>query len=185
MECPCSAFSPADPKILSWGHLKMSKFNSLLALHKLHTQVNIFGFTFLDLLIKFMKMRLLYILYCPPTPATWRQGSSNPFVILHVPIYRSPPPSAAHRGGRGGVGPITRSHFWPAQREGGDLYNTTTCRMAKDTKDPCISHVDASHAELPRTESSLLFCIFFYIVKIMKKSLFYEPEFGFIGKITY
>jgi hypothetical protein len=24
-------------------------------------------------------------------------------------------------------------------------------------KDPCISHVDASHAEWPRTESSLLF----------------------------
>ncbi len=40
----------------------------------------------------FMKMRLLYILYCPPTPATWRQGPFNPLAILHVPIYRSPPP---------------------------------------------------------------------------------------------
>jgi hypothetical protein len=51
---------------------KCQSHNSLLALHKLHTQVNIFGFTILDLLIKFMKMRLLYILYilyCPPTPA--------------------------------------------------------------------------------------------------------------------
>jgi hypothetical protein len=57
--------------------------------------------------------------------------------------------------------------------------------MAKDTKDPCISHVDASHAEWPRTESSLHFCIFFYIVKIIEKSLFYEPEIGYIGKITY
>ncbi len=45
---------------------KCQSLNSLLALHKLHTQVNIFGFTFLDLLIKFYKMRLLYILYCPP-----------------------------------------------------------------------------------------------------------------------
>jgi hypothetical protein len=51
-------------------------------------------------------------------------------------------------------------------------------------KDPCISHVDASHAERPRTESSLLFCTFFYFVKIVEKSLFYEPEIGFIGKIT-
>jgi hypothetical protein len=34
--------------------------------------------------------------------------------------------------------------------------------MAKDTKDPCISHVDASHAEWPRTESSLLFVTFLY-----------------------
>jgi hypothetical protein len=31
----------------------------------------------------------------------------------------------------------------------------------------------------------LLFCIFFYIVKIIEKNLFYEPEIGFIGKITY
>jgi hypothetical protein len=33
-------------------------------------------------------MRLLYILYCPPTPAKWGQGSFNPFAILHVPVYR-------------------------------------------------------------------------------------------------
>jgi hypothetical protein len=33
----------------------------------------------------------------------------------------------------------------------------------------------------PRIESSLLFCIFFYIVKIIEKSIFYEPEIGFIG----
>ncbi len=43
---------------------------------------------------------------------------------------------------------------------------------------------DASHAERPRTESSLLICNFFYIVKIIEKSLFYEPEIGFIDKIT-
>jgi hypothetical protein len=29
--------------------------------------------------------------------------------------------------------------------------------MAKGTQDPCINHVDASHAEWPRTESSLAF----------------------------
>ncbi len=37
--------------------------NSLLPLHKLHTQLNIFGFNFLDLLKNLMKMMLLYILF--------------------------------------------------------------------------------------------------------------------------
>jgi hypothetical protein len=45
--------------------------------------------------------------------------------------------------------------------------------------------VDASQGEWPRIESSLLSCIFFYIVKIIEKSVFYEPEIGLIGKITY
>jgi hypothetical protein len=31
----------------------------------------------------------------------------------------------------------------------------------------------------------LLFCNFLNIVKIIEKSLFYEPEIGFIGKKTY
>ncbi len=50
--------------------------------------------------------------------------------------------------------------------------------MAEGSKDPCISHIDASHGEWPKIESSLLFCIFFYIVKIIEKSLFYEQEIG-------
>jgi hypothetical protein len=99
--------------------------------------------------------------------------------------FTGPPPPRPMAGGGGGrVGPITWSRFWPARGDGGDRYNTTTCGMAKDTKDPCISHVDASHAEWPRIESSLLFCNFFVVVKIIEKSLFYEPEIGFIGKIT-
>jgi hypothetical protein len=92
-----------------------------------------------------------------------------------------PPLHHIHLGGGGG-GPITRSRFWLARGEGGDRYNTTTCGMAKDTKDPCNSHVDASHAERPRTESSLF--VTFFIVKIIEKSLFYEPEIGFIDKIA-
>ena len=56
--------------------------------------------------------------------------------------------------------------------------------MAEGSKDPCISHVDASHGEWPRIESSLLFCIFFYIVKIIEKSLFSEGEIGFTRKKT-
>ncbi len=152
--------------------------------NKRYIQLLLFWFHFLDLLIKFMKMRLLYILYCPPTPATWVQGPFVPFVILHVPIYRSspPPPSGPSRGrGRWAHHGVT---FLAGRGEREDRCNTTTCWMAKDTKDPCICHVDASDAERPRIESSLLFCNFFYIVKIIEKSLFYEPESGFIDKIT-
>ncbi len=184
MEFPCSAFSPADPKKIKLRTLtKCQSLDSLLTVNKRYIQLLLFWFHFLDLLIKFMKMMLLYILYCFPTPATWVQGSFVPFAIVHVTTYRSCPPPPAHLGGEGG-GPIMRSSFWLARGEGGDQCNTTTCGMAKDTKDPCICHVDTSHAEQPRTESSLLFCNFFKIVKIMEKSLFYEAEIGFIDKIT-
>ena len=56
--------------------------------------------------------------------------------------------------------------------------------MAEDSKGPCIRHVDASHGEWPRIESSLLFCNFFNIVKIIEKSLFSEGEIGFTRKKT-
>ncbi len=55
--------------------------------------------------------------------------------------------------------------------------------MAEGSKYPCISHVDASHGEWPRIESSLLLCNF-YIVKIIEKSLFSEGEIGFTRKKT-
>ncbi len=77
---------------------KCQNLNSLLTVNKRYIQLLLFWFHFLDLLIKFMKMRLLYILYCPPTPATWMQGPFVFFAILHVPIYRSPPPSGPSRG---------------------------------------------------------------------------------------
>ncbi len=48
-------------------------------LHRLHTQLNIFGFNFLDLLTNLMKMMLLYILYCPPPS----QGYFNPWSSFH------------------------------------------------------------------------------------------------------
>jgi hypothetical protein len=54
--------------------------------------------------------------------------------------------------------------------------------MAKGTKDPCISHVDASHAERPRTESSLAFLQLFYIVKITEKSLFMSQKLGSLAR---
>ncbi len=157
---------------------KYQSLNSLLTVNKCFIQLLLFGFTFLDLLIKFMKIRLLYILYCPPTPALSYLRHST-YADLSLP---TPPilPSywLAHR-------PITQSCFWLPPGEGEDRYNITTCRMAEGSKDPCISHVDVSHGEWPMKESSLLFCILFYIVKIIEKSLFYEPEIGFIRKITY
>ncbi len=62
--------------------------------------------------------------------------------------------------------------------EGGDRYNTTTCGMAESSKDPCSSHVDASHAEWPRIESSLLFVTFFILSKSLRKAYFLRVKLG-------
>jgi len=68
-KCPCSASSPADPNIVSEEDAnKLSKSQQLIDSNKRYIQLLLFWFYFLDLLIKFMKMRLLYILYCPPYP---------------------------------------------------------------------------------------------------------------------
>jgi len=53
----------------------------------------------------------------------------------------------------------------PPEGEGEERYNISTCGMAEGTQDPCISHIDASHVEWPRTESSLLFLSFFILSK--------------------
>ena len=165
-----------------------------------YLQLLLFGFTFLDLLIKLMKMMLLYILYCPP-PALPRDGKGDfdpwPFCIYWVAALPHPscvpigwrsgtlPPSCLPIGWRSGKLRLNmRSRVCPLEGEGGAWYNITTCRMAEGSKDPCISHVDASHGEWPRIESSLLFCNFFYIVKIIEKSLFSEGEIGFTRKKT-
>jgi hypothetical protein len=58
-ECPFSAFSPADSKIVREDTNKMSKSQQLI------TQLNIFGFIFLNLLINLMKMMLLYMVLSP------------------------------------------------------------------------------------------------------------------------
>ncbi len=87
-----------------------------------------------------------------------------------------PPPSGPSRGrGRWAHHVVT---FLAGAGRGGDWWNTTTCGMAKDTKDPCICHVDTSHAERPRTESSLLFCNFFYIVQSSRKAYFMSHKLG-------
>jgi hypothetical protein len=64
---------------------------------------------------------------------------------------------------------LTTAHyavtFLTARGRRGDWYYITTSRMAEGSKDPCISHIDASHGEWPSIESSLLFCIFFILSK--------------------
>ena len=121
-----------------------------------------------------------------PPPPLQRDCKDN---FIPSPFYIDwfaalpPPPSCLPIGWRSGsLRLTTRSRFCPPEGEGGDWYYITTSRMAEGSKDPCISHIDASHGEWPRIESSLLFCIFFYIVKIIEKSLFYEQEIGFIRK---
>ncbi len=94
----------------------MSK-SQQLTVNKRYIQLLLFRFHFLDLLIKFMKMMLLYILYCSPTPATWVQGYFVPFAILHVPIYRSSPPPLRPISGEGEVGPSHGHVFcWRGKR---------------------------------------------------------------------
>ncbi len=97
---------------------KCQSLNSLLTVNKRYIQLLLFWFHFLDLLIKFMKMMLLYILNCSPTPAMWVQGSFVPFAILHAPIYRYSAPLRSISG-EGEVGP-SRSHVFGWRGERGE-----------------------------------------------------------------
>ncbi len=135
---------------------KCQSLNSLLTLNKRYIQLLLFWFHFLDLLIKLMKMMLLYILYCPPPPLP-RECKD---LLFPWPSYMrrfiGPPPTLWPISGRGRGDP-SRGHVFGWRGEGGDRCKTTKCGMAKDTKDPCICHIDTSHAERPRTEASLPF----------------------------
>ena len=97
--------------------------------------------------------------------------SHSTYADLPLPPPILPSYWLAHR-------PITQSRFWPPEGEGGDRYKITTCRMAEGSKDPCISHVDASHGEWPRIESSLLFCNFFILSKSLRKAYFLRVKLG-------
>jgi len=58
-----------------------------------YLQLLLFGFTFLDLLIKFMKMTLLYFLYCPPPPC---RVTARVFFILGHSANTELPLSPTH-----------------------------------------------------------------------------------------
>ena len=111
-------------------------------------------------------------LFCLSDVSLQRYDSANRRPILEKTLFHT-------------VGSCTQ---WPKQltclADGGGWREDQHMWDGQGLKDPCISHVDASHAEWPRIESSLLFCIFFYIVKIIEKSLFSEGEIGFTRKKT-
>ena len=163
---------------------KYQSLNSLLTVNKCFIQLLLFWFLLFRSADKIYEDETVVHLVLPPNPATWRQGHFYTFAILYRLICRSPPPHPAFllAGAAAHYGSLCGHVFVHRRERGGDWYYITTSRMAEGSKDPCISHIDASHVEWPRTESSLLFCIFFYIVKIIEKSLFYEQEIGFTRK---
>jgi hypothetical protein len=75
--CPCSLFSPADPKTFIEDTHEMSKSQQLIDI-KISFIHNIYysGFIFLDLLIKLMEMMLLYIL-CSSRVLDRRRGGGG------------------------------------------------------------------------------------------------------------
>ncbi len=71
---------------------KCQSLNSLLTIHSFIHNYYFSGSDFLDLLIKFMKIMLLYILYWPPPPHPHHvQESFNPWPSYH---QSSPSPSS-------------------------------------------------------------------------------------------
>jgi hypothetical protein len=124
-------------------------------------------------------------LYCPPTPATGRQGSFNPFAILHVPFYRSPPPPRPIAGGGGALGP-SRGHIFGRRGEREENGITPPHARWQRAQKILVLVTLMPHMQNGQGQNHpLLFWNFFYIVKIIEKSLFYEPEIGFIGKKTF
>jgi hypothetical protein len=83
---------------------KCQSLNSLLTVNKCYIQLLLFWFHFLDLLIKLMKMMLLYILYCPhPCHVSARICCSlgHP-TCAGLPVLPPPPPPPPSQGrGRG------------------------------------------------------------------------------------
>jgi hypothetical protein len=128
MECPCSAFSPADPN--------------------------------------------------PPPPPLPREGKD---LLIPSPFYMcrfTGPPSHLR------LGP-SRGHVFGRRGERGETGITPPHAGWQRTQKILVLVTLMPHMQNGQGQNHpLLFCNFFYIVKIIEKSLFYEPEIGFIGKIT-
>ena len=82
---------PADPKVVSEDSNKMLKYQYYIHIISASHNSYFFGFTFLDLLKKLMKERVLYALYSPPSPPTcdsvcWAPSSSH----MLCKVYSSP-----------------------------------------------------------------------------------------------
>ncbi len=160
---------------------KYQSLNSLLTVNKRFIQLLLFWFHFLDLLIKFMKMRLLYILYCPPPLPHDGKDLLIPLPFYMCPLTGPPAPPAAHRGG----GP-SRSHVVCRRGERGETDITPPHAGWRRAQKILVLVTLMPHMQNGQGQNHpLLFCNFFYIVKITEKSLFYKPEIGFIGKKTH
>ena len=128
-----------------------------------------------------MKMRLLYILYCPPTPADGKD------LLIPSPFYMCPftgPPSPPRPIAGWGWGGPSLGHVFCQRRERGETGITTPHAGWRRAQKILVLVTLMPHNGQGQNHP-LLFCNFFYIVKIIEKSLFYEPEIGFIGKKTY
>ncbi len=92
----------------------------------------------------------------------------------------------AHRGGwGGGVGP-SRRHVVCRRGERGETGITPPHAGWRRAQKILVLVTLMPHMQNGQGQNHpLLFCNFFYIVKIIEKNLFYEPEIGFIGKKTY
>ncbi len=141
---------------------KYQSLNSLLTVNKRFIQLLLFCFHFLDLLIKFMKIRLLYILYCPPTPATWRQGSFNPFAMCPFTGPPSPPRPIAG-GGRGGP---SHSHVFCRCGERGETGITPPHAGWRRAQKILVLVMLMPHMQNSQGQNhTLLFCNFFILSK--------------------
>jgi hypothetical protein len=123
-------------------------------------------------------MRLLYILYCPPTPATRRQGSFNPFAILHVPIYRSPlPPPLPIAGGGGVLGP-SRGHVFSRRGERGETVITPPHAGWQRTQKILVLVMLMPHMQNGQGQNHPCFLVSFFILsKSQRKAYFMTQKF--------
>jgi hypothetical protein len=160
---------------------KYQSLNSLLTVNKRFIQLLLFWFHFLDLLIEFMKIRLLYTCTAPPPlPCDGKDLLiSSPFYMC--PFTGPPPLRGPSRGG----GP-SRSHVFCRRGERGETGTTPPHAGWRRAQKILVLVTLMPHMQTGQGQNHpLLFCNFFYIVKIIEKRLFYEPEIGFIAKKTY
>jgi hypothetical protein len=141
----------------------MSKSQLLIDIKKHYIQLLLFWFHFSDLLIKFMKMRLFYILYCPPTPATWLQGPFVPFAILYVPIYWSSPPPLRPISGEGEVGP-SRGHAFGWRGERGETGITPPHAGWQRTQKILVLVIMMPHMQNGQGQNHPCFFVSFFIL---------------------
>jgi hypothetical protein len=96
VECPCSAFSPADPKIVNEDINKMSKSQGLIdtTVHNLHTQLTKhFWFQLFRSADKIDEGYALVHLILPPPPAAC---DCKHLLILGHPTIGPPSPPLSH-----------------------------------------------------------------------------------------